>query len=283
MEKPIVLLYDNENYRGPGKVVKNLKLGLQKNNIVFGNESLLSQRIDSHIGILQLINGWERCSANSLVGPNLFVLPRENKKFSKYFKHFNVPSKWVFDLYRRFSELDHAQIDIWSVGIDTEKWKVESRNEDNLKCLLYFKNRSQQDLHVVRKILKKYNIEYRELQYGSYTEEQLLETCSWANFGILLTNTESQGIGYMEILSTNLPCFVFNKSTWNYDGAYETVPATSVPYFNEKCGEIVENVDLKKFEDFLNSVNKKIYSPRDYITKNHSLEISARNYYNLFK
>lgn len=282
MEKPIVLLYQNDNHRGPGKVVKNLKLGLQKKNIVFGNQELLTKKIDSHIGMLQVINNWEKWSTNSLVGPNLFVLPRENVAFSKHFKHFNVPSEWVLNLYRGFSELDHAKIDIWSVGIDTERWFIENRNLDNLKCLLYFKNRTLQDLHVVKKILQKYNIEYKELHYGSYSENELYETCKWANFGILLTNTESQGIAYMEILSTDLPCFVFNKPTWNYDGAYKTVEATSVPYFDENCGEIVENINLIKFEEFLNNVKNKKYSPRQFILKNHSLEISAEKYYNLF-
>lgn len=169
------------------------------------------------------------------------------------------------------------------VGIDTDKWQMVERQTEHLRCLLYYKNRSQQDLLVVKKILNKYNVEYKELHYGNYHENDLINHCKWANFCILLTGTESQGIAYMEILSTNLPCFVFNKPSWNYDGKYKTVPATSVPYFDKTCGEIVENIDLKKFEDFLNGVQEKKYNPSHYINENFNLKKCSQEYVNLFK
>ncbi len=283
MTKPIVLLYNNESYRGPGKVVQNLKLGLDKNNISYGNEEILKKNTDANIGILQSINSWDKWSSDAVLGPNLFVLPSENKMLCKRYSKFVVPSKWVLDLYRQFSELDHANIYIWPVGIDTDKWHLFDRQFEHLRCLLYYKNRSQQDLSVVKKILNKYNIEYKELHYGYYHENDLINHCKWANFGILLTDTESQGIAYMEMLSTNLPLFVFNKPTWNYGGNYKLVEATSVPYFNQQCGIISDSVDLIKFEEFINNIKKNTYSSREFIVKNYSLKESAHNYINLFK
>lgn len=282
MSKPIVLLYNNENHRGPGKVIKNLKLGLDKNNILYGNEEILRKNIDANVGILQTVNSWNEWSSNALLGPNLFVLPSENKILCKRYTKFIVPSEWVLNLYRQFSELDHADINIWTVGIDTDKWSKINRESKNLRCLLYYKNRSKQDLFVVKKILNRYNIEYKELHYGNYLENELIDCCNWANFGILLTNTESQGIAYMEMLSTDLPLFVFNKPTWNYEGTYKDVPATSVPYFDNRCGEIVENINLVKFEEFLDSLKKEKYCPSQYITENYTLEKCSKNYINLF-
>ena len=283
MSNQLVLIYSNSNHRGPGKVVQNLKLGLEKNNISYGDYTLIKDPNEYNVGMLQPINGWNILSTNTIAGPNLFVIPSENKNLCKHFKKFLVPSQWVLDLYRNFSELDHADINIWTVGIDTEKWQSLNRQTEKLKCLVYYKNRSQQDLMIVRKILQKYNIEFRELHYGNYVESELLNSCTWANFCILLTGTESQGIAYMEILSTNLPCFVFNKPSWNYEGKYKSVPATSVPYFDKNCGEIVDNIDLKKFEEFLHNLKQEYYSPRNYVLKKHTVEMSAMNYYSLFK
>ena len=277
------LFYNNPNHRGPGKVVQNLKKGLEQLQII----SIDNQYDKNNFsGILQphsILNQNNIEIKNFILGPNLFVLPNEWGKFCQKFNNYIVPSNWIYKKYRDFSELDHAKINIWSVGIDTDKWNISLRKkEKNLKCLLYFKNRSLQDLAVAKKILSKYNIEYKELIYGSYSEEELFSSCSWADFGILLTNTESQGIAYMEILSTNLPCFVFNKTTWNNEGRYKSVEATSVPYFDKRCGEIVDDVNLVKFEEFLNNIDKNLYNPRDYIIENHTLKISATNYINLF-
>jgi hypothetical protein len=283
MINSLILLYNNSNHRGPGKVVQNLKLGLDKNNIKCKNFITQSNILYEKIGMLQVVNNWNILPASSLVGPNLFVIPSENKAICKHFNNFLVPSQWVLDIYRNFSELDHAKIDIWTVGIDTDKWQIINRQTEKLKCLLYYKNRSKQDLIVVKKILQKYNIEFKELHYGNYVESDLIDACAWANFCVLLTGTESQGIAYMEILSTNLPCFVFNKPTWDYDGKHQISPATSVPYFNKNCGEITDNIDLIKFEDFLDGIKKYKYNPGDFIREYFNLKKCSQDYVNLLK
>jgi glycosyltransferase involved in cell wall biosynthesis len=282
MSNPLVLIYSNSNHRGPGKVVQNLKLGLEKNNISYGDYTLIKDPNEYDVGMLQPINDWNILSTNTIAGPNLFVIPSENKNLCKHFNKFLVPSQWVLNLYRQFSELDHSNIYIWPVGIDTDKWQMVERQTEHLRCLLYYKNRSQQDLLVVKKVLNKYNVEYKELHYGNYHENDLINHCKWANFGILLTDTESQGIAYMEMLSTNLPLFVFNKPTWDYGGKYKTVEATSVPYFDESCGLVSDNIDLLKFEEFLNGIKKTKYSPGHFIRKNYTLEKCSKEYYSLF-
>lgn len=280
--KNLSLFYNNSNHRGPGKVVQNLKKGLEQMKIVSTDNQLSQNNVNGVLQLHSVLNQNNVEIKNFILGPNIFVLPYENKNVCKIYNRFIVPSKWILDKYREFSELDHATIDIWAVGIETEKWQSIKRETDIFKCLLYYKNRSHQDLGVVKKLLNKYNIEYKELHYGMYDENELLNYCKWANFGILLTNTESQGIAYMEMLSTNLPLFVFNKPTWNYDGRYKVVSATSVPYFDNRCGEIVENINLIKFEEFLHNLKKEKYSPSQYIAENYTLEKCARNYINLF-
>lgn len=291
---PVVLGYNNSNFRGPGKVVQNLEKGLTQLGIGHGAEHAYARSAKFYHGILQPLpdakTWWSGLNSNVLAGPNLFVIPSDwPLEQIKAYKHYVVPSRWVHDLYRTFRCMDHATIDVWPVGIDTDRWKscaydiksIGPINQSDLKCLLYFKNRNVQDLELVKKILGKYGIASRVLEYGSYSEEQMQDVCSWANMGILLTDTESQGIAYMEMLSSDLPLFVFNKSWWESPRKDLRVSATSVPYFDARCGEVSDNVDLKLFEKFLNGVMTWKYRPRSYILENHTLELAAQRYYDL--
>lgn len=282
MNKSLILLYTNASTRGPGKVVKNLEKGLRDFGITFGDENILRDNIDANVGILQYVKDWKSWTKKAVVGPNVFVIPSEMKEMCSYFNNFVVPSEWVKNLYREFSELDHAQINVWSVGIDTESWGEIQRETSSLRCLLYYKNRSETDLKVVKNLLSKFKINVKEIHYGSYSEEHFRQSLNWANFGVCLTDTESQGLAYMEMLSTNLPLFVFNKPTWNYGGNYKKVSASSVPYFDYRCGIISDNINLIMFEEFLHSVEKDIFRPREYILESHTIKQSTKKYLSFF-
>ena len=64
MSNQLVLIYSNSNHRGPGKVVQNLKLGLEKNNISYGDHTLIKDPNEYDVGMLQPINGWNILSTN---------------------------------------------------------------------------------------------------------------------------------------------------------------------------------------------------------------------------
>lgn len=268
------LFYEYTNY-GPGKVVKNLIRGLEQ----IGTSYSINKKVANyHNGLLQTIaNVHDMNLHSSLCGPNLFVLPTEWGKYCKSYKHYIVPSQWVHDLYRRFTELDHATIDIWQSGIHTDFWK---RNTiANIKCLIYIKNRPKSDLQNITTKLDNMKISYTTLEYGQYTEQDMITACNTCNFAILATGTESQGIGYMEILAMGLPCYVLNRTIWknnNYG-----VPATSVPYFDDTCGIIADDLDFSRLDAFVQSINQ--YQPRDFICNNFNLSKKANDYCNLLK
>lgn len=283
----VYLHYQNSTHRGPGGVVKGLLKGLERLQI-----EVVSKPSDAdYIGSLQHPGAfYEQLPANTLMGPNLFVLPSEAPEICNKFSNFVVPSQWVKDLYSQpiFESMQNKEIDIWSVGIDTNEWKpnitLKIESESQLDCFVYYKNRSQQDLALVYKICKHYNLNFEIIEYGSYKEEQLKSLCDRSKFAILLTGTESQGIAYMNILSTDTPCFVFNKQKWVYENDKSiNAPASSVPYFDKRCGEISPDVNLALFETFMDNVNNKQYVPRDYILENHTLEMSAKKYIELLK
>lgn len=278
--KKLCLIYSNSSHRGPGMVVTNLKLGLQDLEI----EVVDRPNKADHIGCLQHPQNLSNIlPLNTILGPNIFVTPQEDPDMCAKFNNFIVPSNWVRDLYYQFNEMKDKNIQVWPVGIDTERWQPCTDIHKDLDCFIYYKNRTAQDLQWVVKLLKTKNLKFELLEYGNYKELELHSFCLRSKFAILLTGTESQGIAYMNILSSGLPCYVFNKSSWTCEKTDITVPASSVPYFSKDCGEIVNDIDVKHFRNFLIRVKSGEFNPRKYILKNHTLKAAAKNYISLFE
>jgi len=273
MMKKEVNLHFNSLNRGPGKVVENIAKGLNLIGIkVTGNNPLEK---DVYQSCLQVVPRIQSLPRTTLMGPNLFVLPSEWGGFCQNFSHYVVPSQWILSKYREFSNLDHATIDIWPVGIETDVWKYKDLKKRN-KVLVYVKNRDQSIVDGIFKDLKNHSFEVDLIVYGNYREEELYKSCMECSVCVLITNTESQGIAYMQILSSGIPCFVLDSKTWDNEGKYKQVPATSVPYFNEKCGFIREKFDMKEFNNFISSYDS--FDPRSFIFENHSLEVGSRSF-----
>jgi len=264
-------------HRGPGKVVENLVLGLDKLGRKISANAMPDS--DTHQICLQPVQHLGLLPRQTIMGPNLFVLPSEWGDFCLRFDHYVVPSNWVKLKYSEFNNLNHATIDTWPVGIDTDSWKKETIRKN--KILVYLKHRPEEDLKSVTSILDKMNLDFSVLQYGSYNESELYSACLECDSCILITGTESQGIAYMQILSMGLPCYVLNTDMWDFDKTYKKVPATSVPYFSEECGRIVSTVDENSLSRFLNDYNS--FNPRKFIVENHSLVKSADDLIKIFE
>lgn len=260
--KQIQVLAQNKSSRGPGKVYQNLTKGLTL--LGHGVNQPIIGKPDIHICLQMMPDIDNLDPKKTLYGPNLVVLPTEAPSlFSDPAKHFLVPSKWVKDKYCQFDFVHPNNLHVWPVGIDTDKW-TPSTQEPTQDCFIYFKNRSAEDLQVVKLLMKKFGLRYSVLEYGKYQEQDLKDACDKSKFAVLLTNTESQGIAYLEILSTNTPCYVFNKTTWS-QGDVSCI-ATSVPYFDEAfCGDISPNhISPDHFTNFLNKVPE--YVPRYWLS-----------------
>ena len=272
----IINLHFNSIHRGPGRVVENLARGLKKLGYdVYANDI---PRKDVYQGFLQPTNMIQSLPRNALMGPNLFVLPSEWGEICQRFDHYVTPSSWVSQVYRKYDNLKHATIDCWPVGIDTDLW---SNVQDPLrsKTLVYFKNRSEEDLKELTDTLDRIAQPYDLIRYGSYEESNLRQKILECNSCILLTNTESQGIAYMQIMSSGLPCYVINKDTFEYENI--THPATSVPYFDDRCGIVEQTFSVERWCEF----NEKLgsYKPSDYVNENFSLTKCAQNYLDLME
>ena len=278
--------FNEGNLRGPGVVAKNLVKGLsQMENIEVVTNAPPAADIEL-VGVLQQCPNMPRPTSTGILwGPNLVVVPSEADILFMHGQHHVVPSQWVKDLYESFDCVRPEQIHVWPVGVDTEEWSpardVGTLSNKKKECLLYVKNRSEADLHYTKKMLDRYDIKYTVIKYGEYKEEDLKRACDNVDFAVLLTGTESQGLAYMQILSMDVPCYVFNSPTWKHKG--HTCAASSVPYFDKRCGLITSSMDFEHFEHFTEGLELKKFSPREFILEKHSLRHSAESYLVLLK
>jgi len=268
----IGLFYHNKNPKtGPGKLALNLIQGLKSLGI-----TVKPNQICKYNGCLQPTN-YELLPSDTLMGPNLVILPDEQPYIWQKFSNFVVPSIWVKNKYKSFEVTKNTNINVWSVGIDTNQFSAPDKQIE-FDCLVYYKNSGEEKLRETEDRLKSLGLDYRIIGYGLYTEEQFLDLLQKCRFCVLVTKTESQGIAYMEILSTNTPCYVYDKQEWDDIPPY-TFAATSAPYFSGECGMI--SPDLNSLENFINKLD--IYEPRSYIINEHRLDVSAKKYLKLLR
>lgn len=212
-----------------------------------------------------------------------------------------MPSTWVADYWKKHGYTAPSMI--WPIGIDTEyfspeihkkaglengKSEQQSQSDDSNRILLYTKGRDIKDIQMVINILNSNNAEFIHIEYGKHSEPELMTAGANCKFGIIVDSSESQGIAIQELMSLNLPLIIFDIDYLNqkshedsryFDGnTISRDPATSVPYFDNRCGKIVKSPDdLKSAISEMLAVNdlSSTYSPRRYIEENLSLQKQA--------
>lgn len=269
------LFYSTQgNNNGPGKVVSNLVKGLELNGI-----EVLHNQLGEYNGCLQ---SWgtpmSQLSRNTLVGPNLCVIPTEMEWIWNRFENVVVPCQWVMEMYSHFECVKRgtAKLNIWAVGIDTDKF-CPSGEKKEWDVLLYVKGR-ESEINTVKEHLENIGLGVVVVRYGHYKEEEFISLVRKSKCCVLLTKTESQGIAYQEILSMGVPCYVLDKDVWD-DYMALSFPATSVPYFDDRCGEKYKSI--VQFDIFY---EKRVnFSPREFIIDNLSLKTKAKEYIKILK
>ena len=114
------------------------------------------------------------------------------------------------------------------------------------------------------------------VEYGSYGEDGFRQLVNSAKFCFLINGTESQGIAVQEIMSMGVPIIAWDIKEWLDQGEAYRVPATSVPFWDERCGEKFYSIaDLEKtFDKFYATIND--YDPKAFVKDNLSFEKSVK-------
>jgi glycosyltransferase involved in cell wall biosynthesis len=179
------------------------------------------------------------------------------------------------------------------VGIDTRRWRPVAGSRKPFDCLIYDKILWNRDrvvpalLDPIRDELARRGLSFVELRYGCYDEDRYEEVLRQCRFMVFLCEHESQGIAYQECLSCGVPilawdqgwCLDPNRSTWHQSD----IPATSVPYFDARCGMTFRDVHefAGKLTVFLDLDRSGAFAPRDYVVEHLSLEKSAATFLGL--
>jgi hypothetical protein len=174
-------------------------------------------------------------------------------------------------------DMDKNKIVIFPSGVISNKDLLKNlklkQNSD--RCLIYFKKRTQKELDQIKKFLESKNIEYKVFKYGEYKNRELKKYALNAKFGIFLSGTESQGFAAQELFSCNLPLLVWDQKINIYDNL--TLTGTSMSYWSNSCGMIVDNFDelSTNFHEFYENIYR--YKPHKLVESKLTFEKYKEN------
>ena len=267
---------------GPKKVIDNLKASLEQENIPYViNEEKYKNNLLSQYDYTGHLKHSKLTLETCVIGPQIWHLDEHVntlKENPHYYKTIITPSQWVKDLYINKCGFPKDKVSVWPVGITLPEYKREKK----YGCLVYYKRRDQAELSKVRELLADRKITYNVMEYGHYSQNALEILAPESDFCFVLNGTESQGIAVQEIMSYNTPMLVWDIESWDDQGPEWSVPATSIPYWSDECGERFVNPDDMEvtFDRFYSRIDE--YNPRKYVEDNLSYKKSIETLLEIF-
>mgnify|MGYP001334305790 FL=1 len=257
---------------GPLKVIQNLCQSLEDCGIKYAtNTEEYKHNFFLHwdpyqVEVYKKIKNKE----SLLVGPQMWPFAPEFKELTEYGK-IVAPSWWVKNKLEKYFNVTKCLT--WPVAIYPPDNQYPLIRDD---CLIYHKNRSQEDLDYIKELLERRRLSYTQLQYGSYTQDNFRRALASVKFCVIIDNTESQGIAIQEMMGAGKPLFVWDTPVWDHMGQEYAVPASSVPYWDAMCGEKViekDALDLS-LDNFLGKIFT--YTPKDFIDRELSPQVTVK-------
>ena len=279
----MINLYYSETYwghsatmNGPQKVVNNLIKSLEQQKIEY---AINEEKYDHNFLIQYDAIAHEKHSKieqdTTIIGPQVWLFDGYGQfliENQNYYKKLIAPSQWVKDKFINKFNLPEDKVAIWPVGIE----EFDNVREPSYDCLIYFKRRDESELSAVKKFLVGRGLSYRMVEYGGYDEVGFRNLINQAKFCFLINGTESQGIAVQEIMSMGVPIIAWDIKEWLDQGEEYRVPATSVPFWDERCGEKFYSIDKlgETFDNFYARIDD--YDPKAYVKEYLSFESSVK-------
>jgi len=279
----MINLYYSEAYwghsatmNGPHKVVDNLIKSLEQEKIEY---AINEEKYEHNFLVQYDATAHEKHSKieqdTTIIGPQVWMFDGYGQfliENQNYYKKIIAPSEWVKNKFITKFNLPEDKLAVWPVGIE----EFDNIREVNYDCLIYFKRRDQSELDAVKKFLVNNGLSYRMVEYGTYGEDGFKQLVNSAKFCFLINGTESQGIAVQEIMSMGVPIIAWDIKEWLDQGEAYRVPATSIPYWDERCGEVFFNIDELEvtFSKFYATLDQ--YDTKAFIKDNLSFECSVK-------
>ena len=286
----MINLYYSEAYwghsatmNGPHKVVDNLIKSLEQEKIKY---AINEEKYEHNFLVQYDATAHEKHSKieqdTTIIGPQVWMFDGYGQfliENQNYYKKIIAPSQWVKDKFINKFNLPENKISVWPVGIET----FNNERDITYDCLIYFKRREQKELDAVKQFLDSKNLTYKMVEYGRYGEDGFKDLVNQAKFCFLINGTESQGIAVQEIMSMGVPIIAWDIKEWLDQGEAYRVPATSIPYWDERCGEVFFNIDELDvtFSKFYATLDE--YDPKAFIKDNLSFECSVKKLLDILK
>jgi glycosyltransferase involved in cell wall biosynthesis len=235
-------------------------------------------------GYTHVLDNWKLPNP-AVLGPGLYDHPKQSPKLMQDPRFFSylMLCDWMRDMFATVYDKDALRM--WFGGIDLQEWPDTKGHPKDVDMLVYDKIRWKREhyepalLQPVLAELSRRNLRYEVLRYGRYTHAAYRKLLGRSRSMIFLCENETQGMAYQEAMASNVPILAWDQGYWldpnRERWSEEPVPATSVPYFSERCGErFVAAADfapaLERFMERLES-----YTPRAYVEEHLSLRESA--------
>ncbi len=279
----------NKKAAGPEMVFKGLCEGLDELGVKYSVNVIPES--GSHTACV--VNGAETLAwaleqktrgkfSKILAGPNI-AMPADYGGiiFDKRIDALLVPCAWAADFCASYNPSFAAKIKIWAAGVKT--FKAESKPKSfRKKCFIYYKNKNTGLLRRVCQELALKEVSYTVIEYGKYTHEKYFQALSESDFGVFLTDSESQGLAIHEAWMMNVPTLVWAGGHMVYK-SYEWKASSSAPYLVPSCGMFFSST--QGFGDSLNSFLKGLqeFSPKSYHLENFTLKVCAQKYLDIIK
>lgn len=229
------------------------------------------------------INVNEYPDTKFIFGPHFSVFPEKHQM--DIIRRKNIiyvqPSEWAAEVWKNNPLCNNINVQSLPFGVDTEKFNSNKSISEREKVFIYFKNRDPNDLLLIEHFLNNKNYKYHIFSYRNrYNEEDYLNYLKQSKFGIWIGGHESQGFALEEALSCNVPLLVWNVQSMKqeYGSNYNDIAATSISYWDERCGEYFYNTNElgETFNTFISKL--ETYKPREYILENLTMEICEQKF-----
>ena len=255
-------------------------------NYKYGNENDI-QNVDIIYSPCLPIDSSKHPHKKFIFGPHFSVFPNDKIKAINNIHNNSIyiqPSQWAVDVWKNMGAEQLIPIKAQCFPVDTNRFN--DTNKVRTKVFVYFKRRKPEELKFVEEYLNNNNIKYKIFDYvKKYNEEDYLHYLQDSKYGIILDAHESQGFAIEEALSCNVPLLVWNTKymSQEYGSHYSDIPCTSIPYWDNRCGEyFYKKEDFKKtFDIFINNLDT--YQPRRYVLDNLSVEKCGNKLLNYIK
>jgi hypothetical protein len=222
-----------------------------------------------------------------IFGPHFSVFPEHNLQLIKGPNSVYIqPSKWAADVWINHPLCRDIDVKPVPFGVDTQRFNEIIPLAQRTEVFIYYKTRGMHDLVFIKDRLSRMGIAYKLFSYDyRYSEAEYLDCLHNAKYGIWVGRHESQGFALEEALSCNVPLLVWDVLSMNQESGpnYADIPATTVPYWDSRCGEIFYKQDHFDYAYRLFMSKLSRFEPRQYVLSNLTIENCEKKFNNLIK